>query len=764
MWAFVDRFRDVLFAEPALKIDEEGVEKGGRATASHKSRGERRGGGGGVGGKSSFPEHDARAPAEAAPPTPAALAAALAVGDVACGAALVGALLVPLLASHAAAAPAHILAEALSLAQPPANDAHQAVSGGVWEETLRRYLFGAAAAMDLPPESTTTRAAADIAEVVCKWVCGGGPTMLPNPPDTGTVMTPSMAAAWAATLEGVPKPPPSLAARADAEALAACEIELFASGAEGSRGASERRQKAVAAAAAAADSPAANAVRQAVRMLAHCDKHRHPALGQMAAREHANVAAGVPFFASVAAGAGSTAAARVKHPRAVDYEAIDARAAAGVYAVANLLDGSLGSGGAGGSSGGSAGAGGGDAMARADAAECGELLLAAGAPDRSTPHAVSTRMDRALRRGRPEGRGKDGNVSVDGAELPLLGGEEAALPKVAWDDGCAVCGGDIAAGPVLLCDACDGEFHCACLDPPLAAVPDDDWYCPRCERAQERLDCESRALVALNGTQLESAVAGRAAGGTGGDGGGSTRARAEVARRLRALAHTLLRRGGWAGLTPAERLGALRELTWQLLDCSLVRAVLESGEKKTGEAREALRRHIKDWTSYRKHGISIADASTISTAARAAAEDVAEGAEADAKVAADMAEGVEADAKVAASAGAEVEVEVGAGAVAEAGATGTEAEAEVKADAVKEALALIDKKEDGGSAGGPAIKSHPVRMAGIAAAAAAVAVISEAEGRTRWQARWHHLEYTLRAVELRLDALGVIFLTLNPKP
>ena len=100
----------------------------------------------------------------------------------------------------------------MSLAPAPAIDPRLSVPGGVWEETFRRYLLGAAAAMDLPPEGATIRAAADASEVVCKWVCSGGPTAMPTPPDTGTVMTPSASATLAAALESLPKPSPALAA------------------------------------------------------------------------------------------------------------------------------------------------------------------------------------------------------------------------------------------------------------------------------------------------------------------------------------------------------------------------------------------------------------------------------------------------------------------------------------------------------------------------------------------------------------------------
>ena len=35
-------------------------------------------------------------------------------------------------------------------------------------------------------------------------------------------------------------------------------------------------------------------------------------------------------------------------------------------------------------------------------------------------------------------------------------------------------------GDLLLCDFCPLAYHTACLNPPLSAVPDGDWKCPRC--------------------------------------------------------------------------------------------------------------------------------------------------------------------------------------------------------------------------------------------------------------------------------------------
>ena len=57
-------------------------------------------------------------------------------------------------------------------------------------------------------------------------------------------------------------------------------------------------------------------------------------------------------------------------------------------------------------------------------------------------------------------------------------------------------------GDLLLCDFCPLAYHTACLNPPLSAVPDGDWKCPRCvvrhsiSRARSRL--RTRSLVSID--------------------------------------------------------------------------------------------------------------------------------------------------------------------------------------------------------------------------------------------------------------------------
>ncbi|PKA59305.1 Methyl-CpG-binding domain-containing protein 9 [Apostasia shenzhenica] len=62
------------------------------------------------------------------------------------------------------------------------------------------------------------------------------------------------------------------------------------------------------------------------------------------------------------------------------------------------------------------------------------------------------------------------------------------LPKAPWEEGvCKVCGVDKDDDSVLLCDACDSEYHRYCLNPPLARIPEGNWYCPSCVSVQDKL-------------------------------------------------------------------------------------------------------------------------------------------------------------------------------------------------------------------------------------------------------------------------------------
>jgi PHD-finger len=43
-------------------------------------------------------------------------------------------------------------------------------------------------------------------------------------------------------------------------------------------------------------------------------------------------------------------------------------------------------------------------------------------------------------------------------------------------------------GVLISCDNCYRDFHQSCLDPPLLAVPDGDWFCPDCIRKNPKVE------------------------------------------------------------------------------------------------------------------------------------------------------------------------------------------------------------------------------------------------------------------------------------
>lgn len=46
---------------------------------------------------------------------------------------------------------------------------------------------------------------------------------------------------------------------------------------------------------------------------------------------------------------------------------------------------------------------------------------------------------------------------------------------------CEICNDGGNGNALLLCNGCEKGAHTFCLTPPLAAVPDDDWFCEQCK-------------------------------------------------------------------------------------------------------------------------------------------------------------------------------------------------------------------------------------------------------------------------------------------
>jgi len=50
-------------------------------------------------------------------------------------------------------------------------------------------------------------------------------------------------------------------------------------------------------------------------------------------------------------------------------------------------------------------------------------------------------------------------------------------PAMGEPDACLICDD---GGELLICDGCEGEYHLACMDPPLKAIPEGHWECDEC--------------------------------------------------------------------------------------------------------------------------------------------------------------------------------------------------------------------------------------------------------------------------------------------
>lgn len=55
-------------------------------------------------------------------------------------------------------------------------------------------------------------------------------------------------------------------------------------------------------------------------------------------------------------------------------------------------------------------------------------------------------------------------------------------------EGCKVCHRDDDHPNLLLCEACNDEYHTYCLNPPLQSVPEGDFFCEKCKRLHAARD------------------------------------------------------------------------------------------------------------------------------------------------------------------------------------------------------------------------------------------------------------------------------------
>ena len=70
-------------------------------------------------------------------------------------------------------------------------------------------------------------------------------------------------------------------------------------------------------------------------------------------------------------------------------------------------------------------------------------------------------------------------VSGKKASSSAADGKSKSLANVAGHppEGCKVCHRDDDHSNLLLCEACNDEYHTYCLNPPLQSVPEGDFFC-----------------------------------------------------------------------------------------------------------------------------------------------------------------------------------------------------------------------------------------------------------------------------------------------
>ncbi|KAJ6793176.1 methyl-CpG-binding domain-containing protein 9-like [Iris pallida] len=158
----------------------------------------------------------------------------------------------------------------------------------------------------------------------------------------------------------------------------------------------------------------------------------------------------------------------------------------------------------------------------------------------------------------------------------LVGANE--IPKAPWEDGvCKVCGIDRDDDSVLLCDKCDSEYHKYCLNPPLARIPEGNWYCPSCVMRQRKQHTSQHTQDIRRHPRRRT-----------GDGNYSTQ------EELYQLAKAMEEREYWEFSTE-ERILLLKFLCDEVLNSAIIREHLEQCVDKSNDLQQKLRALTLDW-------------------------------------------------------------------------------------------------------------------------------------------------------------------------
>ncbi|KAJ4830037.1 hypothetical protein Tsubulata_027695 [Turnera subulata] len=161
--------------------------------------------------------------------------------------------------------------------------------------------------------------------------------------------------------------------------------------------------------------------------------------------------------------------------------------------------------------------------------------------------------------------------------------QSSEIPKAPWDEGvCKICGVDKDDDSVLLCDQCDSGYHTYCLNPPLARIPEGNWYCPSCVTGQ----CTSEAASQVTQSAVQCHKNRRQ-----GDSDG-------LCEALNNLGLAMEVKDYWE-YSIQERIFLLKFLGDEVLNSSNIREHLEHCTSKSADFQQKLRSLSAEWRNLR---------------------------------------------------------------------------------------------------------------------------------------------------------------------
>ncbi|KAK2661816.1 hypothetical protein Ddye_000390 [Dipteronia dyeriana] len=165
------------------------------------------------------------------------------------------------------------------------------------------------------------------------------------------------------------------------------------------------------------------------------------------------------------------------------------------------------------------------------------------------------------------------------------------IPKAPWEEGvCKICGVDKDDDSVLLCDTCDAEYHTYCLDPPLARIPEGNWYCPSCVVSNHIVQDVSEHFLIIGrhkGKKFQ---------------GEFSRVYLEALRHLTAI---IEEKEYWE-FSVDERTFLLKFLCDEVLNSALIRQHLEQCAEATAELQQKLRSFSVEWRNLKSREENLA--------------------------------------------------------------------------------------------------------------------------------------------------------------